>query len=89
MLVLSAAYYNTWLKTFVDAELFKGRLTRTIGFLRRLAPISPTCKIDCYILESIEKCLFGPGEQKHIYHNEVEPTSGPHSISGSFGAVNT
>ena len=83
MLVLSATFYNKWLRGAVHHERFQGLLERTIGFLRRLRDISPTCKVDCYILENISQLLFRvPPDAKHIYHNEgVEPTS----ASSSFG----
>jgi hypothetical protein len=83
MLVLSAAHYNNWLKTFVPSERFNELLERTIKFLRRLGPISPTCWIDCSILEKISHLIFGvPADAKHIYANEgVEPPS----ASASFG----
>lgn len=85
MLVLSAAFYTPWLKAFVDTERFEQLLSRTITFLRRWARISPTCAIDCQILEKVSLCLFGAGDQKDVYHNEVEPLSGPQSTTNSFG----
>ena len=50
MLVLSATMHTHYLKTLVDHGKFKKLLLRTIKFLRRLAPISPTCQADCLIL---------------------------------------
>lgn len=85
MLVLSAAYYTPWLKAFVDTDRFEKLLSRTVTFLRRLARISPTCAIDCQILEKVSLCIFGAGDQKHVYHNELEPPSGPNSTTNSFG----
>ncbi|KAK5168631.1 uncharacterized protein LTR77_005940 [Saxophila tyrrhenica] len=79
MLVLSAAYYNKWLSNFVDRGEFCRLLERTIAFLRKLANISPTCGIDCMILENIHRMIFG--HEKHLYHNEREPPS----ASTSFG----
>ena len=83
MLVLSAAYHNHYLRNLIPADHFQFLLDRTIGFLRRLAPISPTCANDCGILEKISKLLFGnvPPDAKHIYRNEIEPSS----ASNSFG----
>lgn len=82
MLVLSAAYYNTWVKHFIDGPRFQGLLLRTIGFLRRLAPISPTCRIDCGILENIHALLFPlPSEEQRVYHGELEPPSATNSFS--------
>jgi hypothetical protein len=77
MLVLSSAFYNNVLRTFVPEERFQELLTRTIGFLRKLINISPTCKHDCVILESISKLMFNvPDDEKHVYANEgVEPMS--------------
>jgi len=90
MLVLSATYYNRWLSKLVDPDRFRKLLERTIGFLRRLGPISPTCKIDCSILEKIHRHLFGvPQDEKYLYRNEgVEGsfTAEPMSVNNSFGA---
>ena len=82
MLVLAATFYNNWLKQLVPEQRFRALLERTIGFLRKLAPISPTCFHDCSILEGISGVLFGPpADQMHIYRNEIEPSS----ASNSFG----
>ncbi|KAI6837593.1 hypothetical protein KC332_g8898 [Hortaea werneckii] len=71
MLVLSAAFQDGVLKQMIDEERFKYLLERTISFLRRLAPISPTCGIDCGILENIQRVLFGTSEEdRHFYKNE-------------------
>ncbi|KAH9819796.1 C6 zinc finger protein domain-containing protein, partial [Teratosphaeria destructans] len=86
MLVLSATYYNKALSPLVDKERFRKLLERTIRFLRKLAPISPTCRIDCSILESIQKKLFGlPSDTKHVYHNEgiTEARSATNSFSAT------
>lgn len=58
MLVLSATYNSLYLKQLVPEDKFKALLKRTIKFLRRLAPISPTSRADCLILEKFEKTLF-------------------------------
>ena len=83
MLVLSATHYNKWLKTLVPVDRFQRLLERTIGFLRRLAPISPTCAHDCAILEKVTRLLFGvQADVKHVYRNEgVEPPSTTTSFS--------
>ncbi|KAK5119423.1 hypothetical protein LTR85_007523 [Meristemomyces frigidus] len=85
MLVLSATFYNRYLNKLVPPERFQGLLERTISFLRRLAPISPTCNIDCSILEKIHRQLFGlPQDVKHFYRNEgIEPVSATNSFSAS------
>ncbi len=82
MLVLSAVYNSDYTKHLVPAEKLKRLLTRTIKFLRDLAPISPTCSIDCNILEAIERTLFGRPPQ--LLHEGAEPmehdnTSSAHS----------
>ena len=86
MLVLSATYYNKILKPTVPTERFQNLLIRTIGFLRRLGPISPTCAIDCAILEKINNFLFGVTSHyknpNDIYTKEREPMS----ATNSFGA---
>lgn len=92
MLVLSATYHNGSLKKLVPAERFQALLERTIKFLRRLGPISPTCAIDCSILEKIHRRLFGvTSEAKHLFSNEkhfyrdehVQPPSATNSFSVS------
>lgn len=83
MLVLSAVFNNEYMKTLVPEPKFKRLLQRTIGFLRRLAPISPTCAADCSILEKFQNTLFGVGEEfKGVYMNEgVEAMSATNSFS--------
>ncbi|KAK3709023.1 hypothetical protein LTR37_011187 [Vermiconidia calcicola] len=83
MLVLSATHYNKWLKTLVPTGRFQELLERTITFLRRLGPISPTCSHDCSILERIHRLIFGLSpDAKHLYRNEgVEPPSASTSFS--------
>ena len=85
MLVLSAAFYNRYLSQLVNRERFQYLLERTISFLRRLSPISPTCSIDCSILEKIQRLLFPvKSEEKYIYQNEgVENMSAANSFSAS------
>jgi len=82
MLVLAAVYYDKTLKRLIeDVPRFKKLLERTIRFLRRLAPISPTCANDCSILEKIRHQLFGvPEDAKDIYQNEAEPASANNSF---------
>jgi len=77
MLVLSAVYYTKYLRALVPEAQFQSHLERTIRFLRRLAPISPTCASDCQILERISKVLFGRvrPEDREMYENEIEPRS--------------
>lgn len=86
MLVLTATYYNSWLQGLVDRDKLQRLLERTIRFLRKLSPISPTCGHDCQILEKISKLLFGkvPEDAKHMYRNEVEIPSMPGSATTSF-----
>jgi hypothetical protein len=62
MLVLSATYSSPYLKQLVPEDKFKALLKRTIKFLRRLAPISPTSRADCLILEKFETTLFPPAD---------------------------
>ena len=86
MLVLSAAYNRLSLNKLVPMERFQGLLRRTIGFLRRLGPISPTCAIDCQILEKIHRTLFGvpdDAKQDQTYLNEGIMSL---STTNSFGA---
>ena len=59
MLVLSATWRTRYLRTLIDKDRFQVLLGRTIGFLRKLSAISPTCQKDCSILEKIQGLLFG------------------------------
>jgi len=86
MLVLAASYNSNYLKRFIQEERFRPLLDRTIGFLRRLAPISSTCALDCSILEKISRLLFPTptADVKQIYRNEgYEPQSAHTSFSHS------
>lgn len=85
MLVLSAAFNSAYMRTIVPEDRFKQLLERTIRFLRRLAPISPTCAADCGILEKFNMTLFGVAkEHKDIYHNQgVVEAAG---LQNSFGS---
>jgi hypothetical protein len=76
MLVLSATWRTHYLRKLIDQERFEFLLGRTISFLRKLSPISPTCQLDCSILEKIQRVLFGiPPEEKPMYHGEKEFTN--------------
>lgn len=83
MLVLSATYRHPVLKRIVNENKFHRLLQRTITFLRRLAPISPTCQADCGILEKFSNTLFPSArEMPSIYRDEgVEPMSATASFS--------
>lgn len=73
MLVLSATWRTEYLRKLIDQDRFQRLLGRTIGFLRKLSPISPTCQLDCSILEKIQRVLFGiPADEKPMYHGEKE-----------------
>lgn len=84
MLVLSATYRTHFSHALVSPDRFNSLMLRTIGFLRKLAPISPTCAADCGILEKFYSVLFpGHSEAPQTYHNEgVEPMSATNSFSG-------
>lgn len=71
MLVLSATWRTHNLRKLIDQARFQSLLDRTIGFLRQLSAISPTCELDCSILESIQRVLFGiPSVGKSTYDLE-------------------
>lgn len=73
MLVLSATWRTPYLRKLINQDRFQYLLGRTIGFLRKLSPISPTCQLDCSILEKIQRVLFGiPPDEKPMYHGEKE-----------------
>ena len=59
MLVLSATWRSHYLRKLIDEDRFRSLLKRTIDFLRKLSAISPTCQLDCSILERIQRVLFG------------------------------
>ena len=83
MLVLAAAFYSGTAKFLVPEETFVRLLERTIQFLRRLRPISPTCALDCQILEKIQRHLFPPDDP--AFKNEKQ-LSDPASATASFGS---
>lgn len=86
MLVLAATFNCRHMKSLVPEDRFRRLLERTITFLRRLGPISPTCKIDCSILEKIQRVLFDvPADEKHVYLNEGVVMDNM-SAGGSFSA---
>jgi hypothetical protein len=58
MLVLSATWNTHYLRKLIDQDRFQVLLGRTIRFLRKLSSISPTCNLDCSILEKIQRVLF-------------------------------
>lgn len=58
MLILSVVYNSPYLGTLASKDKFKKLLERTIGFLRKLSLISPTCTVDCEILETLNNILF-------------------------------
>ncbi|SMR53960.1 unnamed protein product [Zymoseptoria tritici ST99CH_1E4] len=72
MLVLSATYESQYLTQLVPREKFQYLMARTIKFLRGLAPISETCKLDCGILEKFNKTIFGieDHDMQEVYRNE-------------------
>ncbi|WPH00151.1 Hypothetical protein R9X50_00297400 [Acrodontium crateriforme] len=90
MLVLSATYHTPHLNELVKRDEFRALLQRTITFLRRLVPISPTCEYDCSLLENIQRMLFKlPPDEKAVYLGEKpffpNEAVGPRSASTSFG----
>lgn len=58
MLVLAAVYQHQNLRCYVPRDKLLGLLDRTISTLDRLAPISQTCKADCWILRQIRNSMF-------------------------------
>ncbi|KAM0714587.1 hypothetical protein Q7P37_009883 [Cladosporium fusiforme] len=58
VLVLCTAYFDDRLQPLVDREHLGRLLRRTIVFLGDLAPISPTCRYDCWILGKIKHLIF-------------------------------
>lgn len=84
MLVLTAVVMSKIYNSLLREDEYHRLLNRTIAFLRKLSPISPTCKADCGILEKFASNLFNPSEDlKDIYHNEgvVETMSASNSFS--------
>jgi len=75
MLVLSATWRTPYLRKLIDQERFQYLLGRTIGFLRKLFATSPTCQLDCSILEKIQRVLFEiPPEVEPMYHGAKKVT---------------
>lgn len=68
MLVLSAAHDSDVVRTLVPRDRFQQLMKRTIKFLRTLAPISETCKLDCGILEKLNEVVFGSAD---YYYQDV------------------
>lgn len=83
--MLTAVVKSSIFKSLVPEEEYHRLLKRTIAFLRRLSPISPTCQADCGILEKFSNTLFGlerNQDLKDVYHNEgVEMMSASNSFS--------
>ncbi|KAF2858849.1 hypothetical protein K470DRAFT_220355 [Piedraia hortae CBS 480.64] len=59
LVVLSATYFSPTTNHLIDKNTYHSLLRRTIRFLEKLAPISPTCEIDASILAKIEGEVFG------------------------------
>ncbi|KAF2147209.1 uncharacterized protein K452DRAFT_3403 [Aplosporella prunicola CBS 121167] len=72
MLVL-AAVRRSWLRDLIPLARLNELMERTIKFLRRLIPISPTMRVDVAILENTQKCVNGE-------------KSDSASVEASFGA---
>jgi hypothetical protein len=78
MLVLSTTWRNPYLRKLIDPKRFEFLLERTICFLRKLSAISPTCELDCSILEKIQRVLFGiPPAEMPMYraNGSVAPSN--------------
>lgn len=57
MLVLTAVFASGHLKTLLPEAECHRLLGRTIAFLRQISAISPTCLVDCEILEKLNSIL--------------------------------
>lgn len=57
-----AAVRKSWMRDLISHSRVVTLIERTIGFLRRLVPISPTLRVDAIILENTLKCL-GNGQE--------------------------
>ncbi|EOD46234.1 C6 finger domain-containing protein [Neofusicoccum parvum] len=67
-----AAVRKSWMRDLIPHGRVIELVERTIRFLRRLVPISPTLRVDVAILENTLKCLNGE-------------KSDPASVDASFG----
>lgn len=88
LLVLAATYTHEKLKVYVPEDKLRYLLDRTITFLDRLAPISQTCKADCWILRRIRQWVFqtkDPGTA--VEEVDVPERSASESSFGSAIAV--
>lgn len=54
-----AATRNSWLKSLVSEDDLMRVLNRTISFLRKLSPLSPSLQADAMILENTRKIISG------------------------------
>lgn len=54
-----AATRNSWLKHLVSEEDLQRVLNRTISFLRKLSPLSPSLQADAMILENTSRIISG------------------------------
>ncbi|KAF2158413.1 hypothetical protein M409DRAFT_31077 [Zasmidium cellare ATCC 36951] len=82
MLALCATFTTDHMKQIVQTDEFRERLPRTISFLGKLAPISPTCAADCSILEKFNDLLF-PIKQPDIEAADERCDSHAESITKS------
>lgn len=85
MLVLTAVVKSTHLKTLVPEDDYHRLLKRTIAFLRKLSPISPTCQADCGILERFRNTLFPDLIERNEDLKETYLNEGVEMMSNSFG----
>lgn len=76
MLVLASTYQHQNLRHYIPREKLLTLLDRTIGTLNRLAPISQTCRADCWILRRIRNSMF-PGAEIHSSHTLSGGLLGP------------
>ncbi|OBS17242.1 hypothetical protein FPOA_12269, partial [Fusarium poae] len=58
LLVLSAAFRDPVLHTFVDEELLRTLFHKTIQFLRQSATATSALRTDMHILEGLQRDLF-------------------------------
>lgn len=57
-MVLCGVYWHPDLRELVDETNLRYLLARTISFLDKLAPISPTCRADSLILKKLQRLIF-------------------------------
>ncbi|KAL3587520.1 hypothetical protein FPOAC2_13417 [Fusarium poae] len=77
LLILSAAFRDPILHTYVDEELLRTLFHKTIQFLRQSATATSALRTDMHILEGLERDLFGYDHDPRTSWSFSSGTSAP------------